>query len=182
MITHDFTGTSTKGYDEAVMLALTAATEFLSDMQDAHVVIKELSQDEQEHYLALLEVTKDPLGPVYTREEFEDVDDKADDPEEKFRVFRQKGYASLRALIAAHFKKKGAAVPSSIPDFILAPLTAVDIENNAIEKDFLFAAEAMPMPIVDEPMPVVEAEEPAPAAKPQGPETQPQNQAVAAAG
>lgn len=177
MITHDFTGASPKGYPEAVLLALAAARGFLVDMQDAHVFIKDLTQDEQNTYTALLEVTKDPLGPVYTREEFEEHEDRTEDPDDKFRIFRHKGYPSLRALIAAHFKKKGEAVPSAIPDFILAPLTAVDIENNAIEKDFMFAAEAMPVPVVPDGGMSVETPDPAPAeadaaVRPPAPETQ----------
>jgi hypothetical protein len=153
MINHEFSGESTVSYDEAIALALYAASEFLDNMKDAQVDIKELHQDANEHYHALLEITKDPLAPSYTEDEFEADDDLSEkqDAEKKLRVYRRKGYPTLKALIADHFKKKGQQVPSGIPDFIIAHLTAVDIENNAIEKDFLFAAEAMPVPIIDEP-------------------------------
>jgi len=153
MINHEFTGQSTVSYEDAIALALFAATEFLDNMKDAQVDIKELHQDAEENYHALLEITKDPLAPAYTEDEFEADDDLSEkqEAEKKLRVYRRKGYPTLKALIADHFKKKGQQVPSGIPDFIIAHLTAVDIENNAIEKDFLFAAEAMPMPIIDEP-------------------------------
>ncbi|MDB5491284.1 MAG: hypothetical protein JWO78_1133 [Micavibrio sp.] len=153
MISHEFSGESTVSYEDAIGLALYAATEFLDNMKDAQVDIKELHQDAAEHYHALLEITKDPLAPAYTEEEFETDDDLSEkqDAEKKLQIYRRKGYPTLKALIADHFKKKGQQVPSGIPDFIIAHLTAVDIENNAIEKDFLFAAEAMPVPIIDEP-------------------------------
>lgn len=153
MINQEFTGQSTLSYEEAIALALYAASEFLDNMKDAEVSIKDLHQDADEHYHALLEITKDPLAPAYTEAEFEEEDKLGEVPnaEQKFRFYRRRGYPTLKALIADHFKKKGQAVPSGIPDFIIAHLSAVDIENNAIEKDFLFAAEAMPAPIIDEP-------------------------------
>lgn len=153
MINHEFTGQSTISYDEAISLALYAASEFLDNMKDAEVHIKDLHQDAEANYCALLEITKDPMAPSYTEAEFEEDEKLGDMPnaEKKYSFYRRKGYASLKSLIADHFKKKGQEVPSGIPDFIIAHLTAVDIENNAIEKDFLFAAEAMPAPIIDEP-------------------------------
>jgi hypothetical protein len=169
MITHDFIGESTKSYDDAILVALYAATDFLSDMHDAQVFIKELRHTENgKDFFAMLEVTKDPLAPVYTRDEFEELaeqKEQASTEEDKFTIFRKKGYQNMKTLVAAHFKKKGQDIPSGIPDFILAPLTAVDIENDAIEKDFMFASEAMPIPLHSD---TVAVEEAVPVVRPEG--------------
>lgn len=154
MINHEFTGKSTTSYEEAISLALYAASEFLDNMKDAEVHIRDLHVDAEDHFCALLEITKDPMAPAYTEAEFEEDEKLGDTPnaEKKYQFYRRRGYMSLKSLIADHFKKKGQDIPSGIPDFIIAHLSAVDIENNAIEKDFLFAAEAMPAPIIDEPL------------------------------
>lgn len=175
MIAHDFTGKSTKGFEEAVFLALYSASDFLSDMDDGEVMIKNLTQPDGDTYEAILEVTKDPLNPAYTLEEFEEVKEEQPeeiDSKEKFRIFQRKGYGSIRKLIADHFARKGQAAPSGIPDFILSRLTPADVENNVIEKEFMIASEALPVAVVDDIAPVAEEKktEPDDKVEPQLPE------------
>jgi hypothetical protein len=156
MFRHIVEGWSRESYEDAIFAALRRASEYLTRTHDVHVAIKELSFSEAQGYHAVLELSKEVMSKRFEL-------DMEDDPthreklefEHQFRVLRRKEHDHMEHAVAAHFVKIGrAAPPSPVPDFILAPMTDVSVENDEIEEEFDHAAHLKPRPVAaPEPFP-----------------------------
>lgn len=155
MFRHIVEGWSRESYEDAIFAALRRASEFLGGTQDVHIFIKELSYSEAQGYHAVLELTKEPMSSRYDLDMEDDPAHRAKiEFDHQFRVLRRKEHGHMEHAVAAHFTKIGKLVPPvPVPDFILATMTDVSVENNKVEREFDHAAHLKQAPGLPAPEP-----------------------------
>lgn len=149
MLKHRVEGWSRESYEDAIFAALRRAAQLIASTHDVHVAIKELTHTEEQGFHAVLELTQEPMSVRYELDMEEDPAHQASlEFHRQFRVLRQKEHGHMERTVAAHFEKTGKAPPARpVPDFILAPMTDVSIDNKEVEKEFDQAAHVMkPVP------------------------------------
>ena len=142
MFRHIVEGWSRENYEDAIFAAMRRAAEYLTGATDIHIFIRELAHSEEQGYHAVLELTKEPMS---VRLDLDMEDDPAHrakmEFDHAFRVLRRKEHDHMEHAIAAHFEKTGKSAPACpVPDFILASMTDVSVENDEVEKEFDHAA------------------------------------------
>lgn len=153
MFRHIVEGWSQDSYEDAIFSALRKASDFLGATHDVHIFIRELSHNEEQGYHAVLELSKEPMS---VRLNLDMEDDPAHrgriDLDRRFRILRRREHDHMGHIVAAHFEKIGKPPPPSpVPDFILAGMTDVSVENDEVEAAFDHACH--PRPDHTEPVP-----------------------------